>query len=268
MRYGIAAWNYQEPGVGLPALVASFLDEGFDAVSLQAHHLARMDRAEAREVAALLARRSAACTLHSNFELTTPADVDAAMDLLGGSLRSLTFDAAMAVDSRGTFYDAPRMAALLRHVEQVSRGTGLRFGVEDFPLDADALAWYRESLEPLLECPRFGMLIDVGHLNLRRHAHPYFRGRSVGDYLAAAPLPVVEVHVHDNTGERDQHGHLGFGNIAFEEVAAGLRRIGFEGVSTIEIAPSFHGSTPAESRPRARESLARWRELWESSAAA
>lgn len=63
-------------------------------------------------------------------------------------------------------------------------------------------------------------------------------------------------------GDRDSRGHLGFGNLPFEEVAAGLKAIGFDGISTIEIAPSFHGSTPAASRPHARDSLARWRGLF------
>jgi sugar phosphate isomerase/epimerase len=86
---------------------------------------------------------------------------------------------------------------------------------------------------------------------------------SVADYIGRLPLPIVEVHLHDNNGQKDEHGHFGLGNIDFGEVAAALKSVGFDGVSTIEIAPSFHGSTPAESKPRARESLERWKAIWE-----
>jgi sugar phosphate isomerase/epimerase len=86
----------------------------------------------------------------------------------------------------------------------------------------------------------------------------------VGEYLARLPLPVWEVHLHDNSGDRDEHGHFGLGNVDFAAVAAGLKAIGFSGVSTIEIAPSFHGKTPAESKPLSAESLAQWKDMWEA----
>ena len=88
---------------------------------------------------------------------------------------------------------------------------------------------------------------------------PYFSALTPSEYLARLPVPLIEVHVHDNAGDQDSHSPLGSGNIPFEAVAQGLHGIGFDGVSTIEIAPSFHGSSPEESRPRAKDSLEQWR---------
>jgi sugar phosphate isomerase/epimerase len=193
----------------------------------------------------------------------TRADVETLLGRFGERLRVLTMDPCMTADSCGYSYDGARMARFLRQVEEATRATSVRFGVEDFPLDALALERDRAGLEPLLRCPRYGALIDLGHLNLRLKSGGYFRRLSPADYIRRVPVPILEVHVHDNAGDRDSHGPIGFGNVAFEEIARALRAVGFDGVSTIEIAPSFHGSTPAASKPRATESLERWRTLWE-----
>ena len=106
------------------------------------------------------------------------------------------------------------------------------------------------------------MLVDVGHMNLRLHSEGYFHGITPGEYFARIPVPILEVHLHDNKGDDDRHGHIGFGDVDFTAVARGLRATGFDGISTIEICPLFHGSKPPESRPRVRESLDTWRKLW------
>jgi sugar phosphate isomerase/epimerase len=263
MRYGIAIWNYQEEGVPLLRLADEFAGFGFDAISFLPGQILDCEDAEAQELVALLREQDLAATVHGSFEMRQ-RDVETLLERLGESLRVLSFDAAMTADSCGHFYDAARMAALLRHVEGATRHTAVHFAVEDFPLDALALDRFRADLGPLPGCPRYGALIDLGHLNMRIHLTDYFGSLAPADYIRRVPLPIVEIHVHDNLGEKDTHAPIGFGNVDFEAVARGLREVGFDGVSTIEIAPSFHGSTPAASKPRARESLEKWREIWES----
>ena len=267
MRYGIAVWNFREDGVPLVRLVEEFADAGFDAVSFLPGQLVQCSGAEAQEVASLLRQRGLVATVHGNFQMTF-ADVETLVGRLGDRLVALTMDAAMTTDSCGQFYDGPKMAQLLAEVEDITDGTTVRFGVEDFPLDRLALDHYREDLGPLLDCPRYGTLIDLGHLNLRLHQSDYFRNMTPADYIRRVPLPIIEVHVHDNQGERDSHAPIGFGDVPFAEIAPALRAAGFDGLSTIEIAPSFHGSTPAQSKPKAGESLDAWRALWEGQPAA
>lgn len=262
MRYATAIWNYVEPDVGLTDLIEEFVGFGYDAISFSSTQLPRLEEQEACEIASLIAERGLAVTLHCSFDITS-ADVERALGLFGEALHAMTFDAAMVWETRGGLYDAARMAPMLSDVIAMSDGTQLRVGVEDFPLDDAALDFYRSDLEPLLTCPRYGILIDVGHLNMRLNGGGYFEGVSVAEYLARVPLPVVEVHLHDNSGDRDEHGHFGSGNIDFEEVARVLKAIDFRGVSTIEICPGMHDSTPEESKPHSRASLAAWKALWE-----
>lgn len=264
MRYAISTWNFHPPDVPLAGLIDRFAAMGFDTMSFLPRQLLGLDGGAWRDLRAVMDGRPLTATVHGKFDLTAQ-DVRRIVEMLGERLLCLTFDAAKAADSRGQFFDAARMAALLRHVEQASRGSNLRFGVEDFPLDRRALDHYRRDLGDLGDCPRLGMLIDVGHMHMRRTGEPYFSALSVQQYVEAAPLPIIEVHLHDNAGQKDSHGHFGFGTICFPDVAAALAKAGFDGVSTVEIAPAFYGLTAEQAMPHAAESLAVWRRLWDRS---
>ena len=262
MRYATAIWNYWTPDTSLAELVEEFAGFGYDTISFSTAQLKTLEPEETREAASLIQDRDLAVTLHGNFEITL-ADAESFIMLFGARVYSFTCDPAMVSDSRGRFYDAGRMAAFLHEILRMSEGTGLRVAIEDFPLDQTALDYYSSDLAPLLASPRYGILVDVGHLNLRLTGGGYFEGVGILDYMERSPLPVVEVHLHDNDGQRDQHGHFGLGNISFAEVASALKSISFDGVSTIEIAPSLHGASHEESKVQSCESLRRWKELWE-----
>ncbi|MBT3379984.1 MAG: sugar phosphate isomerase/epimerase [Lentisphaerae bacterium] len=263
--YAVSVWNFGEDGTTLPQLVRGFADMGYDGMSFLPHQITTLDRSGVAELRRVLDERGLFATVHGSSNDSRDM-VACVLDALEARIVNLTFDATMTSTSVGTFYDIERMAALLCDVEELSRGTELAFGVEDFPLDARALDHYRERLAPLLTCPRFGMLLDIGHLNLRRTQNAYFSTQSESEYIANAPLRIIEAHVHDNDGTRDSHGHFGFGNIDFAAVACGLVRAGFDGVSTIEICPAFHQSTPAVSKPYTKKNLDQWRDLMEGSA--
>jgi sugar phosphate isomerase/epimerase len=261
MRCGIAIWNYAEPGVGLLELVQEFVSFGYDAVSFLPSQIASLDDEQLRRLASLVGQEGLLVTVHGNFEMSA-REAERLLHALGDSLYAISFDPAVSGDPRSFSYDTARMVPFVRKVLDMSAGTDLRVAIEDFPLEDGALEAYRADLEPLLGEARYGILVDIGHMNLRLRKGGHYAGVTVAEYLQRLPLPLVEVHVHDNRGERDDHGHLGFGEVRFGEVAAGLKGIGFQGVTTIEIAPSFHGSSPAESKPHARRSLATWCDLW------
>ncbi len=262
MLTAIATWPFMTPNVTLARGLEQFADMGCDGVSLLPRQVLDLSASEADELAALLRDRSLIVTVHGGPGLM-PDHVARILETLGDRLRCLTIDRAYQEDSRGRFYDAERMAGLLKTVDALSAGTDLRFAVEDFPLDDMAVAHFRGALEPLLASPRYGILIDVGHLNWRRQQTRYFGDLSVEQYLAAVPLPIVEVHLHDNDGTRDAHAPFGEGNVDFAAVAEALRTAGFDGVATIEIAPDLHGASPDDELPRLAEALATWRGLWE-----
>lgn len=262
MRYAIATWCYREKDVSLLDLVVELAGMGFDGVSFLPAQILELDDAGARELSAVMDERDLCATVHGTFAMTH-RDAVRIIEVLGARLYAMTFDAAKTQSSIGTLFDAKKMAGLLSELDRESRGTALLFGVEDFPLDAAALDHYRKDLEPILDCERYGMLIDVGHLNIRTKTHDYFGEKGPEEYLRGAARRIIEVHVHDNDGKRDSHSALGSGNADFEAAAKGLRAVGFDGVSTIEICPALHSSTPTEAKPKARQGLEIWRRLWE-----
>ena len=263
MRYGIAIWNFAEADVPLTALVEEFGELGFDAISFSSGQFDKVGLSEWEEVGGLLQDRDLAATIHCSFS-TKYGDLETAMRALGDAVHAVTFDAAMRSDSRGHFYDWEQMGEFLSRLAEDTQATDILFGVEDFPLDIVALQHYDDAIPTeVSDCPRWGTLIDLGHLNLRCHREPYFKALTPQDYIDSVPVPILEVHVHDNDGTKDSHEPIGAGNGPFDAMAEGLLAVRFDGVSTIEIAPSFHGSTPTESKPKARESLDRWRKLME-----
>ena len=262
MHYGIAIWNFVEESTWLPDLIAEFAGFGFDTISFLPGQLLDVPPEDARQAVSTLRELGLHATVHGDFAMSGE-DVRRLAALLGPDYLCQTFDAALTETSWARLYDLPRMAALLGQVGEALALSGGRFGVEDFPLDQEAIAHYQEELAPLLAHPGYGMLVDLGHLNMRLSQHAYYRNFSPAEYLRRTPLPIIEVHVHDNHGDRDDHAPLGAGTGDFAALAAALREQGFTGVSTIEIAPSFHGSTPAADKPHARESLERWRKLLE-----
>jgi sugar phosphate isomerase/epimerase len=273
MRHGIAIWNYCNRGAELPSWIGEFAGYGFDTVSFLPSQIASASVEERRVILDRLASHDLAATVHGSCNMTAE-EASAVVETLGSRLLAFTFDPAMREDSRGNLYDAARIASVLRMLQGVTDGTRIRLAVEDFPLDDLALEDYRFALKDYrvdlqgpLRHERVGILVDVGHMHLRMKRSDYFRHMSPAEYFARLPLKLVEIHVHDNGGAKDEHGHIGFGTVPFAEVAEALRAIKFAGVSTIEVAPSLHGSTPEKSKPFAGKSLKVWREMMEKNVA-
>ncbi|MFQ6131047.1 MAG: sugar phosphate isomerase/epimerase family protein [Armatimonadota bacterium] len=80
---------------------------------------------------------------------------------------------------------------------------------------------------------RLGMLLDLGHTNIRTHLH----GLQPADYVASLPLAIHELHVHDNDGVSDQHEGVGAGCIDLSAMCRGLKVKGFDGIATVEVCP-------------------------------
>jgi len=263
MRYATAIWNYVEEGMRLSDLVREFAGFGYDTISFSSGNLGGARDEAMREAAGVVDELGLGVTVHCAFDFGVEG-VTKALGILRDAVLAVTFDPMSEVDSCGMSYATEQMAPVVAEILRRTEGSQVRVGIEDLPLDQKALDRYRADLGPLTENPRYGMLVDVGHLNMRLRRWRYFAGLSVEEYITRIPVPIIEAHLHDNNGEGDQHAHLGFGNLDFAAVAEGLKAAGFEGVSTVEIAPSFHGSTPAESKPHARESVERWKALWEA----
>ena len=73
----------------------------------------------------------------------------------------------------------------------------------------------------------YGVCLDSGHANITKEAFPETL-RAIGDKLLA-------LHLHDNTGDRDDHLPPYFGNMAMDGFVEGLKEIGYKGNLNFEV---------------------------------
>ena len=70
-----------------------------------------------------------------------------------------------------------------------------------------------------------GLVLDIGHANIN--------GQIEG-FLTNFAERIVHVHVHDNSGESDQHLGIGYGTIDWKKVAKLLKGISYDKVVIVE----------------------------------
>jgi sugar phosphate isomerase/epimerase len=87
-----------------------------------------------------------------------------------------------------------------------------------------------EELLPLLEGFDLGICLDIGHA--------YTTG-TIDDFLRHKDR-VINVHIHDNLGDRDAHLPIGEGSIDFKKVLRGLS--GYQGRYVIEARSLIDGA--------------------------
>lgn len=260
MRFAVSLGAFFELGIPLPKMIFEAADAGFDAVSLDPQQIIGLNGDQKRDVLKRLDDCALRVALHAEFSVPFEA-LKTVVDLFGSRLASVTFDSLVRWTSAGFTFDVVRMVPYLQKLGESALRHGFLYGVEDFPEDAWALRMYREDLSPLLGSPNYWVLIDVGHLNLSVRKYKYVEV-PVEQYFAELPVQLVEVHLSDNDGEDDQHRPLGTGNVDFAAVARGLKHIGFDGLSTIEVEQKPRTSATQVKR-KLMESLGFWRQTLE-----
>jgi sugar phosphate isomerase/epimerase len=256
MRIGIAVWNHK--GMGFLEHVEYFARAGFRAVSALGAQFVQIDEETGDRLAELLRRHGLAFTIHHKLpgdekpptpeEFPSHVDIFLRWQLRHGLLTGLTFDVGA---------DPDVWLSHLRRTLEAFRDEEAFVCCEDFPLNDDAGA----RLGGLdREFPRLGILVDLGHMNLRiTKADPaQDMPRAVERYLRAIPLPIRELHVHNNDGARDQHQHLGAGTLPVAAAGATLRELAFDGISTIEFVPGWNDIPSPEGYELARASARTW----------
>ena len=238
MRTALAGWHY--PQRTMAQNIDFFLGNGFDAFSAHGMHFAEVvrDDVQAQAVADALAKHGKPMTVH--YKLPNPDDAQeiayfhdsiplmAQWQKAHGSLAHLTFD---------FWYPAERILPYFAYALDCFGGLDTLLACEDFPLCREHLAIAPE----IYENPKACVLVDIGHMNLRLHE----AGDAGADEFARAikeiPVPIIELHLHNNDGIKDQHDLLRNGNLPMQKVARMLRGFGFDGVCTLEGVPQWHG---------------------------
>ena len=264
MIHGLAIWHY--PHRSIADNIRYFAARGFASVSAHGAQLVRAlaEDSVSEEIAAAARETGVVLTVHyalpKNHAEDTVAEYRRGISVLAawqrdyGLISVLSFDVPQGI--RDDVYGYIRLA-----LEQVS---DCRIAVEDFGLSAAE----RDQLVFLRDEPRFGYLVDIGHLFLRirgqnRSGKALFTNApdehlpvlcpDHADFAAALSskeLPVWEIHLHTNNGTDDLHWFLEEGEMDVAAVARALREWGFEGILTLESAPGFrfacHGTDADE----------------------
>lgn len=152
----------------------------------------------------------------------------------GGEL-VVTFDPAYAQRDGEALFDREATVARLGHAVACLGPLGVRVGVENWLIatqTTDFLA-YRRAIGH----HAFGMLLDIGHLKIAL-MQGLIQGMTASEFVAAMPLPIWEIHVHDNDGVRDRHWPCRDPELLRETLAA-VRARGDDPWLTIEARP--HG---------------------------
>jgi len=172
-----------------------------------------------------------------------------------GLLWNLSFDVP--------FEHRPGASKYIRMVLDIFRGTDTKISVEDYGIPPEEQA----DLEVFQGDPQFGLLIDLGHMNLRLRKigedSPYGILNQNGEgaplppgdgspeafrnALLAKHFPIFEFHIHNNSGYDDEHCYVEYGTIDMKGLARVLREMDGESdrVGTLEIVPYWTG-TPEE----------------------
>jgi sugar phosphate isomerase/epimerase len=238
MKTAIALWTYAWSSPEVLPVLESVGASGVDAVSVHPDQLLAMDDGLRAEFVAAVAGQGLGVTVHGHCN-TTRADVDRVVGWIGDRLVNYTMDRCLVPSPTGKDNHLGRMAPALRDLRDATAGTAVRYGFEDFPLDCRICGDARVALGELLECDRYGILVDVGHQHIWRSAQPDGERPTVADCFADLPVPLVEVHLHDNDGRRDQHAPLGHGSLDAAAVLAVLRARDEDFVLTCEYAPGL-----------------------------
>lgn len=169
--------------------------------------------------------------------------------------------------------DRSSVTQMLQYAIDTFAGTGTKIAFEDFPLNT-----YELVKSGLNFSDESGILMDFGHTNARLctvgiNDNCFLANKGEGAPLAPGdnsveafrmaflkkPLPVYELHLHNNNGIEDQHGFIENGTADFCGIAKMLKEVGFKGMAVLEMNPALHGKTDSEADKATFESLKNWK---------
>ncbi len=278
MKTGLAIWHY--PQRTLAENIAFFAGHGFESLSSIGSVMVKhcLKEAAGEQLAAVLRQTGIELTVHHKLpDLDKYSDAEFYRDIClmrtwqeqHGLLSILSFDVPQSIRDR-------QAGAYIDFVLRAFEGTATRVAVEDYGLnDAE-----RAQLAPFEGNPRFGLLIDIGHMNIRLSGGgnplrtlfaPSGEGapRPVGDNgyeafchaFACKTFPIFEIHLHNNDGKLDLHNFLECGTVQAADIARTLRTVGYDGVVTIESVPGCHGLQGDVGDERILQTYAYWKEI-------
>jgi len=266
-RIGIAVWNFAGDNLDK---ITTFADTGYAAISINGRFFDEPSESDHDAVRRVAEERDLLVTVHGGFHGPDKQTIDEAQTITRtrrvlewqeetGRVAALTFDAPKIMVEGIRRVDAKTVSSILGKVLSLTAGSGMKVGMEDFPLNESDLALLPDWPS---EFSHYGMLVDLGHMNMRLRKNREYEGPAgVEDYLRALPVPIIELHIHSNGGARDEHAPPYAGNADIPTAARILKAMEFQGISTIEVVPAWCGLSSEEALPAAKKSLEYWKGL-------
>ncbi|MFH1074535.1 MAG: TIM barrel protein [Candidatus Firestonebacteria bacterium] len=260
MKIGIALWNIRKKSIvetldrlaGMGFTAVSFLGSSFEDESEKA-------------VAEAIKRNKLTVTFHLAFfsvrEKRFLKDLKTRLDNIRGFIKrnqlekyvlNICFDPAFDEigERQEVVYNAKNTIRALKFTLENIKG--VKVGIENWIVNSKISDF--EEIRKAIKSKRLGMLLDLGHMNIAVKKGLIDR-ENLFDYINSLPLPVAELHVHDNNGEEDSHLPLGRGNMDYAEVFKLLkasRKLAKGCVATLELKPHMKDIIITE-RQRRRE---------------
>lgn len=186
----------------------------------------------------------------------------------GGPLNILSFD---------TWVDRKTSFPLLLEVLEKFSDTDVLILTEDCPVNKQQL----EMWKPVTQYKNFGLLLDLGHMNVRltdtgNHSTWCLRHEGdsspspVGDNSPEAfyhallnkDFPIYQLHVHNNDGLHDLHHSIKDGTADYPGIVRALKKIGFDGWVDLEFNPGLPDVTGEAADKKLLAEAAYWNKLW------
>ena len=131
----------------------------------------------------------------------------------------------------------------LKAIEKGAREYGVTAAIENMPSFAIMIGQTPEELLDLIDGTDLKICFDIGHANTMG---------KIDECIDAFGGRVVNIHIHDNMGQKDDHMAIGDGNIDFIRVISRLKR--YKGDYIIE---SKDMASAIESKKRLEEIMRR-----------
>ena len=245
IKTSVAVWTVKSES--LAQTVRALADMGFRAMSFSISQQAAIVK-DWPDLLAVLRERDLDVLFHlavggnprtpKEVELAAPCATVLAFHEKTGRVKTVCFDPAWQMnESKNVVADLPGTIAGLRYAIERLSPCGVRVGIENWSISGrpDQL----EEIKAGVAHPSLGMLLDVGHAHIMAAKKILPSGMTPEGFVAAIPLPLYELHLHDNHGDLDEHLPLGAGDVKLAPVVRALKRKGFSGYVTAEIIPNM-----------------------------
>ncbi|MDH5447650.1 MAG: sugar phosphate isomerase/epimerase [Candidatus Bathyarchaeota archaeon] len=110
---------------------------------------------------------------------------------------------------------------------KLSRKHGVKIAIENVPEQFGFLVANVEQFSLFFNKlgEDIGLVLDVGHSNINGQTHAF---------IEAFGEKIVHVHAHDNDGKRDLHLGVDSGAVNWQQFAADIKKMRFEGIVMVE----------------------------------